>query len=193
MPCIRGNVVGEKAEEEMDDELFGRIWDRFSWIIDESRRTFMFEGYVLNISLDNLAQNLLLLDSHTIPNALKNSTWADGTSELDWNKEYSFGEYMDFFKIGKLVSLLFTYERQFGKNKLQFLLILSKYPCTWLEIVCYLEPILDSADSKETVREAISHFQELKDLFDGETLFVGPETASPPISKDNYPKEWMRI
>lgn len=110
------------------------------------------------------------------------------------DQEYSAIEQLDLFKTGKLSILALDYDYIQDGNRLKHRLIIEKWDeQTIVEIICYREPILISADPKKAVASAILEFRRLKELFGGSSLFIGPDTLNYPENDESYPDEWIKV
>ena len=128
------------------------------------------------------------------------SSWSNDTSEAEWEKEYAPSQYVEFFYTNKIVFLFFDYELETDSIVLNQRLMFEKDSAsTSLEIICYREPILGSANPKAAVETAISEFRRLKHVFDGDALFIGPDGGDLPdsyrvrVPNDGIEHEWLRI
>ncbi|NNE84815.1 MAG: hypothetical protein HKN28_12690 [Alphaproteobacteria bacterium] len=142
----------------------------------------------------NLIIPLLELGERANWHSLTAAIWSDETTESDWNKNYELAEYVAFFDSRKVVMLHFDYEIRVGNTNLSQRLMIEKFHReTALEIICYREPILSASNPKQAISDAVSEFRNLKRLFQGDALFLGPDTLNYPKSPTDYPKEWLKI
>lgn len=171
---------------------FDEIWPLFDWVLDEMRSGMgFFEGYLPTIRSDLLPPLTTLID-RSQSHDFTTSTWSNDTTETGGNTDYSVPEFIEFFRSGDIVMLDFDYTVQ--TRALELRLMFEKDDTgTALEIICYREPILGSDNPKEAVATAISEFRYLRRLFQGDALFIGPDTLDYPESATEYPKVWLRI
>lgn len=175
---------------------FDEIWPWFGPVMEEMKYEGMcfFEGYIPSIAERALLSPLSELEGRAKYCNCIMSTWSNETTELDWNKVYDLAEYVDFFSSGRILRLHFDYEvRSGGTNLSQKLMFDKDDRATSLEIICYREPILSSPNPRQAVADAVSEICNLKRLFAGDALFLGPDTLDYPKSATDNPKEWLRI
>ena len=178
---------------------FDEIWPRFSWVIEEMRNGMcFFEGYVPSLGgsglLDPLSKLMERADSHTF----RMSTWSNETAASDWSRQYSVGEYVEFFESGGIHTLNFDYEVLASRTPLVLKLLFNRDRSggqseVALEIVCYRDTLLSSPEPKQAIADAIAEFRALKFLFCGDALFLGPDTLDRPRSATDFSPEWLRI
>ncbi len=176
-------------------QTFDDIWQEFSYIIEEMQDGMcFFEGYILDNSQSNFRDSLLKLSNLSKGMSFDYSSWANDTTEEDWNKIYSIEEYIHFFDNGKITTLCPEYQMVLKDITLHFKLLIDNWRERLnIEIICYRAPILDSTNPKLAVKTAIEEFWKLKELFEGKALFVGPDTLDYPINDKIYPEEWIKI
>ena len=174
---------------------FDTIWRKFDWVIDEMKNGMcFFEGYIPIVGASDLNQPLSIIKESSRSYDYSCSIWANDTSEEDWEQTYEASEYIGFFTEGRIVVLHFNYEYEVDGIMLNQKLMFDRNPmATSLEIICYREAILESGSPKDTVATAISEFRRLKRLFQGDSLFIGPDTLDYPKSSNDYPGHWLKI
>jgi hypothetical protein len=175
----------------MNNTKFENIWRDFEWVLNDMRDGMVFlEGYLLKIKTEDLINHLRSIDKAINPESFQNPTWANKTTEKDWNKIYSPEEYVRLFKNGDILTLHFNYKKKIESDTLEIKLMFAG---AHLEVVCYRDPILNSANPKQAIKAFIIHCEQLLSLFEGDSLFIGPDTLSYPDNAQNYPKEWIKI
>ena len=108
--------------------------------------------------------------------------------------DWSARQYVDFFRSGRITTLCLSYRLVTDHITLEQMLMFDRDDVsTTLEIICYREPILESRDPKEAIRTAIQGFRQLKSLFEGDALFVGPDNLDYPTSSTEYPAHWLKV
>ena len=174
---------------------FEQIWLNFSWIIDEMKDGMcFFEGYIPSVETEDLQPRLSELINNSQSWSSLYSVWSNNTTKSDWERKYTISEYLEFFRAGKIILLHFDYERKTEGLSIHQKLIFEKCgEILTLEIICYREAILESAYPKDALEKSISELRYIKKLFNGDSLFIGPDTLNYPKNKDDNPKEWLRI
>ncbi len=174
---------------------FKNIWKNFEYVIDEMRTGMgFFEGFILNVSEEKIEAGIRSLCSSPFNAKLELSTWSNESTKEEWEKSYKTEQYLEFYRVDKIITLqpeYLTYQNGF---ELHLKLMIQKWEAfTVAEIICYRDPILDSIDPKRAVNAAINEFIRLKDLFEGSSLFIGPDTLNYPENDETYPEEWIKI
>lgn len=174
---------------------FEDIWKRFGYIIDEMRAGMaFFEGFILNVSEKKIEAGIQSLCSSPFNATLELSTWSNESTKEEWEKSYKTKEYLDLYRADKIITLQPEYLTCQNGLELHFKLMIEKWEeFTVAEIICYRDPILDSIDPKRAVKTAINEFIRLRDLFEGSSLFIGPDTLNYPEDDETYPEEWIKI
>jgi len=175
---------------------FEKIWEQFDYVIREMRDEGMcfFEGFILSVSDEKLYEAIRSLCSPPLDAALKLSTWSNDTTKEERNKFYTTDQYLELFRVGKIVTLQPEYEPIQNEIKLHLKIMIEKWDNKLTaEIICYRGPILSSHDPKQAVRAALLEFLRLKQLLGGSTLYIGPDTLNYPESAKIYPEEWIKI
>ncbi|NNE57444.1 MAG: hypothetical protein HKN36_04990 [Hellea sp.] len=177
-------------------ESFEKLWPRISYFIDEmcSGMAF-FEGYIPSIDATNLDANIRFLKAQVCDGSFDLSVWSNETTKQDWNREYSFNEYLNFFAIDKITMLNFEYQLDLKEVLLHLKLMIEKTDDTniSINIICYRDPILDHASPKDVMEKAIIEFHRLRNLFGGGVVFVGPDNLTYPVDDNDYPDHWIKI
>jgi hypothetical protein len=174
---------------------FKNIWNKFEHVIDEMRTGMgFFEGFILNVSEEKIEAGIRSLCSAPFNAKLELSTWSNESTKEEWGKSYKTEEYLEFYRRKKIITLqpeYLTYQNDF---ELHLKLMIEKWEAfTVVEIICYRDQILDSIDPKRAVKAAINEFIRLKNLFEGTSLFIGPDTLNYPENDETYPEEWIKI
>ncbi|MEP3234044.1 MAG: hypothetical protein ABJO30_14560 [Hyphomicrobiales bacterium] len=175
---------------------FELFWQEFDYIIDEISNHGMcfFVGYLPSISNDNMDAGLRALTDAPLKADLRNSVWSDSSVEQERRRSYSAEEYLELFKSGKITMLNAEYRPTQCGLQLHLKLMIDKRDDKLdLENISYREPILSCDEPKRGVKTAATEFVRLKKLFDGEVLFVGPDTLNYPDDTGTHPKEWIKI
>lgn len=168
---------------------FGQIWPQFEWVIEDMRDGMcFFEGYVPSVDQSRLLQSFSDVASPS-PEAFASSVWSNESTEADWAKCTTRSEFVQLFRAGSIVLLQFDYAPQVEDFDLNLRLILEPDTTkTSLEIICYREPILESARPREAVGAGIVEFRRLRDAFHGDALLIGPDTVNYPRTANDYPR-----
>ncbi len=188
---MRGTII---RKMDMD---FEQIWPQFQDLIDElySGMCF-FEGYIPNTQVNDLTFPFAELTNSSLSHTYEFSTWSNETTKAEWEKTYSPAEYLEFFRTGKILMLHFNYERNIDGLSVKMKLIL------WhahdgngktVEIICDRNAIINSKNIKLSVKKAIAEIRRIMYLFDGNALFIGPDTLDYPESPNDYPSLWIKI
>ncbi len=175
---------------------FEQIWPEFKWVIDEMKDGMcFFEGYIPTIGQEDLSKKLQKLIDASVTYTFMYSVWSNDTTESEWEKEYTLSEYIGFFSINKILLLHFNFEKKIDDIVINLKLIFEKENgiLKTLEIICYREPILGSGNPKKAVEVAINELRYLRQLFEGDSLFIGPDTLNYPKNKNEHLKEWLKI
>jgi len=174
---------------------FDEIWPHFSWVIEEMRDGMgFFEGYITSIGENNLLVPLSKLIWRARSHSFTSSAWSDETTEADRERDYDAADYVAFFDSGRIAMLDFEYEFRAGNADLDQKLMFDRDEAgTALEIICFRDAILSSPEPKQVIADAISEFRHLKHLFQGDALFLGPDTLDYPQSATDYPRAWLKI
>jgi len=174
---------------------FENIWKNFEYIIQEMRNGMaFFEGLILNVSQEKLEAGVRSLCNPPYNAKLGLSTWSNETTREEWEKIYQTDQYLEFYRLGKIITLQPEYITQKNGFELHLKLMIEEWEdMVVAEIICYRGAILESSDPKRAVNAAIDEFIWLKELFRGSSLFVGPDNLNYPTNDENYPEEWIRI
>jgi hypothetical protein len=174
---------------------FGDIWPQFDWVLEEMRSGMaFFEGYVTSIDHVQLLPGINELIGLASFHGFDSTVWANGTDSSVMKKDYTPDEYVRFFHEEIIVCLSFYYERKVPALELEQKLNFDLGPpSTTMDMICFRDQFLESADPKAAVEAAIGEFRFLKQLFKGDALFIGPDTLDYPTSADNYSNAWLRI
>ena len=174
---------------------FDDIWTRFSHVIDEMKDGMcFFEGYVPSVGDHNLLPPLLGVFEGADIHRVGHCVWADDAADQKMADGNDMASCVDQFLAGRVPLLGFDYEFHTGRTKLQHRLFFEKIDTRIpLEVLCDRGPILSSPDPRSAVADAISEFRRIKHLFQGDALFIGPDTVQYPESADDYPSCWLRV
>lgn len=175
---------------------FDDIWPHFSWVLDDMRDHGMvfFEGYIPILGQRELSAPLAALVDRAVSHTFMRSTWSNEADVSLWNQDHDTATYLSFFESRQILTLHFDYEACIGRTPLVLKLMFDRDDSrTALEIICYRDAILASSDPKQAVADAIAEFRNLKQLFRGDALLLGPDTVDVPTSATEFPQVWLRI
>lgn len=174
---------------------FSDIWNDFEYVVEDMRNGMcFFEGYIMNVSEKRIEDGIKSLCCAPFNATLQLSTWSNESTEEEWQKSYTTEEYLEFYRVDKIVSLQPEYLTRQNGFELHLKLMIEKWEnFTVAEIICYRETILESAAPKRAINAAIIEFVRLKKLFGGSSLFIGPDTLNYPEDDETYPKEWIKV
>ncbi len=174
---------------------FEDIWKNFEYVIEDMNEGMaFFEGYIIDVSMNGIKSGLQCLLPDPTKITYEFSIWSDDSTKEDWNKTNNSEQYFDFFKSGKIVVLQTEYLTTQNGFELHLKLMIESWDDGGtIEIICYRDPILESASPKLAVKAALSEFMRLKKLFNGGPLFLGPDTLDYPKNGEIYPDFWIKL
>ena len=173
------------------DERVEQAWTDSDWIIEDMFDNGMcfFEGYVPAVDLESLNSTLPKLTDTPID--CQYSTWSNDTDESDWNRTYALSDYVTFFRNGRIVLLHADYTATVAG--FDFTLKLMFEPDANLEIIFYRDNLLPRTETRARFTAACHYLRHLHGAFNGEALFLGPDTLNYPVWPNVVPKEWQRL
>lgn len=176
---------------------FEKLWPDLEWVIDELKDGMsFFEGYVTSIAPNRIAAGVSKIDETAVRCDYHQHLWSSDVVQADQVQEYSPEEYERRFREEQIVLFCVDYEKKITGNTFNFKLVIEENDApssTSLEILCYGEAVLNSSSPKAAIEKVIPECCDLCELFEGDALFIGPDTIHYPRSKDDKLQEWTRI
>ena len=122
---------------------FEKIWEEFSYVIEEMRDGMgFFEGFILDVAEERFDAAIHTLCSTPL-NAQLSATWSNETTKADRAKKYNTTEYLQLFHAGKVVTLKPQLNTVRDGIPLEMMLMIEKWDDQMIiEIICYRENYL---------------------------------------------------
>ena len=165
---------------------FEDIWKNFSWVVDELNSGMaFFEGYIPSVRISGIESPLKEFAEPGSVEHYCEPCWNDESDILNLEQDYSISECVNLLLNEKLASFDFGYKKDYGwvvsNQKLMFM---PEGAETEIIIICFADWILASNKPKETIEIAIAEMRHIKELFNSDVLYIGPDGLD--LSAHNY-------